>query len=92
MEDVSFNLQTSTVPNILNFLDFCDQLHKIIGRQHKNCKLRMYSETIRDFFKKEDKTDDEKKIFVVAYYKISKQVFGRMYLKFLSLNFGFIIY
>lgn len=83
MEDVIKNLK---------FFDFCDQLHKIIGCKHKNCELRMQSKTIRAFLKNEDKTDNEKKSFLVAYCKVPNRAFSRMFLKFLFVMTIFNVY
>lgn len=83
MEDVIKNLK---------FLDFCHQLHKIIGCEDKNCKLRMQSKTIRTFLKNEDKTDNEKKSFLVAYCKVPNREFSRMFLKFLFVMTIFNVY
>ena len=83
MEDVIKNLK---------FLDFCDQLHKIIGCEDKNCELRMQSKTIRTFLKNENKTDNEKKSFLVAYCKVPNRAFSRMFLKFLFVMTIFNVY
>ena len=52
-----------------NFQIFCDQLHEIIGCEHEDCELKMYSGTLRAYFKKEGKTDDEKKDFLLLMVK-----------------------
>ena len=53
-------------------------MHEIIGCEHKDYELGMYSGTLRAFFNIEGKTDDKKKYFFPAYCKISKQVFSAM--------------
>ena len=83
MEDVIKNLK---------FLDFCHQLRTIIGCEDKNCELRMQSKTIRTFLKNEDKTDNEKKSFLVAYCKVPNRAFSRMFLKFLFVMTIFNVY
>ena len=65
MENIKEEIQSIAYHylDIVNFSNFCYEVHKKIEYEKKSCELKIFSDILKAFLDKHNKTEHNKKVF-----------------------------